>query len=271
MRESAIAQGKGPALGSMAGTWWPSLVGEPRVGSSEWSVNAGPEPHPLHHVDKVVRGDVARRLGRERAAADPAGAGVQGDDPVEDGRVGVREPGVAGAVEVVAQRRLLADHGADPGRQLLHPGRGAHADRVGQAELAEPGRAPWRARSTTLSGSTSPRTGSRRRWPGQGGEQAPGAGLAATSSATAMASSVLAFWLRRLKLSLTHTTTLTSSTPASTAWSSPRRSRPAWHRTPRRRGDLSHDRLGVGDGRDQPWVGERHRLDLAGRRPSPAG
>ena len=37
VRESAIAQGKGPALGSMAGTWWSSWsVRNPAVGSSEW-------------------------------------------------------------------------------------------------------------------------------------------------------------------------------------------------------------------------------------------
>ena len=68
---------------------------------------------------------------------------------------------------------------------------------------------------------------------------------AATSSATAMVSSVLAFWLRR-QVSLMHTTTLTSSTPASTARSSPRRFKtsPAGH--PVAAGDLSHDRLGVG-------------------------
>jgi hypothetical protein len=47
--------------------------------------------------------------------------------------------------------------------------------------------------------------------------------VAATSSATAIASEVDMFWLRRLKVSLTHTTTLTSSTPASVARSRPRR------------------------------------------------
>ena len=50
-----------------------------------------------------------------------------------------------------------------------------------------------------------------------------------TSAAAPMLSSVEAFWLRRLKVSLTQTTMLTSSTPAARARSRPRRlsTRPA--------------------------------------------
>ena len=160
------SRGGGPALGSMARTWWPSWsVRNPAVGISEW--RSASVRNPIRSTMPTRSSVAMRSPWRERqAAADPAGAGVQVGDPVEDGRVSVREPGVAGVVEVVAQRRLLADTART--RAVSSRTRSGVATPIVSARQSSsnPAAAPGGARSTTLSGRLRPRTDSRRRWPG---------------------------------------------------------------------------------------------------------
>src|SRR4029450_13293608 len=78
----------------------------------------------------------------ERRAADAAGAGVQDGDAVENGGEGVGEPGVAGVVEVVPERRRFAHGLAGPGRGPPHLVGRADADGVAQAQLVEAGGRP---------------------------------------------------------------------------------------------------------------------------------
>ena len=83
-----------------------------------------------------------------------------------------------------------------------------------------------RANSATRAGSTSPSNGQPNDVASVIVVNSPRSRAAATTSAAIrIASSAVTFWLRPLKVSLTHTTTLTSSTPAPTARSSPLRFR----------------------------------------------
>src|SRR5262245_59211917 len=52
----------------------------PRARHQRGQVYAGLNAHLMQHMDKVLAADVARRAGRERAAADPAGARVEALD-----------------------------------------------------------------------------------------------------------------------------------------------------------------------------------------------
>jgi len=89
-----------------------------------------------------------------------------------------------------------------------------------------PESAQRRANSATLAGSTSPSNGQPNAVASVIVVARPCALAASTTSpAIVIASSAVTFWLRPENVSLTQTTTLTSSTPAPTARSSPFRLR----------------------------------------------
>ena len=60
-------------------------------------------------VHQILGGDVAGGARCERAAAQPAGRGVQPRDSGADRRIGAGQTGSAGVVEMSAQRKI-ADH-----------------------------------------------------------------------------------------------------------------------------------------------------------------
>src|SRR5262245_58295943 len=97
-------------------------------------VDAGVDAHAPEHVDEVLGRDVAGRRRRERAAAEAAEARVQHARTRSHGSVGVRQPSVAGVVEVAAQGD--AGHGfGDAPEDLGHLPRHADPDRVGNRDL----------------------------------------------------------------------------------------------------------------------------------------
>ena len=128
-----------PAAGAAQGAeaWLVDLVADPSCCLDQLvKVVAGREASAFQHIDQVLGGDVAGRTGREGAAADAAGGGVEDVDPGLDPGVGVGQAGVAGVVEMQAQGGVgggLAG-GLDFSR---HAPRIADADGVGQGDLLD--------------------------------------------------------------------------------------------------------------------------------------
>src|SRR5262245_19130672 len=75
----------------------------PRTRHQRGPIYTGLNAHLMQHMDKVLAADVARRAGRERAAADPAGAGVEALDASLHRRQDIREASPARAVRVQSQ------------------------------------------------------------------------------------------------------------------------------------------------------------------------
>ena len=108
-----------------------------RRGEQRVQVDAVAQPLAVEQVDEVLGGQVAGRARRVRAAAGPAGRGVEAADAELERRGDVGQRRAARVVEV--HRQPL---GADAGRQqradhAAHVGRPGHADRVADAELVD--------------------------------------------------------------------------------------------------------------------------------------
>src|SRR5204862_3942989 len=86
-------------------------------------VDPGLDSVAFEHVHEVLSGDVARSLGRERAAAETADRRVERGRASLEGRVGVREPRVPRVVPVEAGGAARLDERLD----VLG---GRHSDRV---------------------------------------------------------------------------------------------------------------------------------------------
>ena len=197
--------------------WWPGAAR-----SADTPVLHG---RTVQQVEQVLGGDVAGGGGGERAAADAAGAGVERGRRRQldggDARWRSRCCGCCGSASAAgcrARRRRRRRPAPGPAAGTPTPivsasasSSGLRLRRTGPARR-RPARRPPR-----------PRTGSRTRprWSRSCAARPRGPGPRSGSTPRSP-SSVSTPWLRRLNVSVATTTTLTSSTPAAIARSSPR-------------------------------------------------
>ena len=90
----------------------------------------------MQHVDEVLGRDVAGRPRRERTAADASDRRVEHGRARLDCGIGVREAGVAGVVQVDADREPESGDGLD---EPADPARRSDADRVREDDLVRAG------------------------------------------------------------------------------------------------------------------------------------
>ncbi len=98
-------------------------------------IYAGVNARTVQHVKQVFGCDITRRLRRERAAADAAGAGIQDPYAGLDRRERIGDSGVARVVEMTAERHLAHDFAHRIDAALHFPGVG-DAYAVGQPDFA---------------------------------------------------------------------------------------------------------------------------------------
>jgi hypothetical protein len=99
--------------------------------------------HAFEQVHQILRGDVARRIRRERASADPTERCVEHRDAGLHRCGRVREAHVARVVEVAAEPDIRAEHVSSEGHAGGHVGRHGDPDRVGERDLAGPERSEF--------------------------------------------------------------------------------------------------------------------------------
>src|SRR3954469_19196360 len=102
-------------------------------------VDPGLDAHLVQHRDEVLRGDVAGRARRDRAAAELAEARLEAVAAGLQRGEDVGQALAARVVEVRGQLDVVAERVARRGEELAHLARVGHAGRVAEADLARAG------------------------------------------------------------------------------------------------------------------------------------
>ena len=126
---------QGPAFGSIAGRECSSISSNHReVCTSLIQVHAGLDAHAFEHEDQIVHRDITCRLRRKGASASTASGSVEDVSAGLDRRVGIGESGIAGVVDMDANRAC----GEFLARAYEHPfnlRRHGHPDRIGEIDF----------------------------------------------------------------------------------------------------------------------------------------